>query len=121
MSLYRPIGSRRRRIRACGSGLPGVEELAWAPTLPAMPATITVRVVLCGPAHARAGRDLIEVALPAERTEPAAALAAIGRTCPALLPLLPKSRLALGDAFLAGAFTPAAGDELVLVPPVSGG
>ncbi|MNY73509.1 ThiS family protein [compost metagenome] len=46
---------------------------------------------------------------------------AIARTYPALAPHLPSARVSASLRFVTDAYVPSAGEELALIPPVSGG
>lgn len=46
---------------------------------------------------------------------------AIGRSCPALAPILSACRIAVNQEFLSGEVILQAGDEIAVIPPVSGG
>jgi len=66
------------------------------------------------------GVDRTELELPSA-TDETAIKAAIAAAHPALAPLMNYSRLAHNHAFVRGAVALAEGDELALIPPVSGG
>lgn len=68
----------------------------------------------------RAGADRISVALaPPVTTD--ALLAELGRVCPALAAHLPVCRVAVNRKFSKSGDTIEEGDEVALIPPVSGG
>jgi len=67
-----------------------------------------------------AGCDDESFELPA-RTDVAAVWAAVAARHAALVGLLPHCRLAVREAFARGAVELAEGDELAVIPPVSGG
>jgi molybdopterin synthase catalytic subunit len=71
----------------------------------------------------RAGTDRLAVDLEVEgRGATLAELsAAIGRACPALAPLLSISRIAVNREFADASTAVQPGDEVALIPPVSGG
>lgn len=66
------------------------------------------------------GVDAETVALPTA-TDETALKAAIGARHPAIAPLLAHSRLAHNHDFCHGPVRLAAGDEVAVIPPVSGG
>lgn len=77
-------------------------------------------VLLFGPAREAAGGSRATVELP----EPATAaeiLAALGRTHPALAPLLPRSRVAVNRRYVDVGAPVSPGDEVAVIPPVGGG
>jgi len=68
----------------------------------------------------KAGTDTIDLELP-ERASTAQALEALQGQYPVLAPYLPRVRLALQMNFLDTDTVLHEGDELALIPPVSGG
>jgi molybdopterin converting factor subunit 1 len=68
----------------------------------------------------RAGVPQIELNLPAE-VSAANAVEAIGQQFPQLLPLLPRVACAVNQAYAHRDTMLHDGDELALIPPVSGG
>ena len=66
------------------------------------------------------GLERVEMELPAA-TDETAIKAAIAAAHPAIERLLGFSRLAHNQDFIRGAVTLAEGDELAVIPPVSGG
>lgn len=81
---------------------------------------MAVEVRMCGPARDCAGGEsvAVDVALPAAVSDVVAALAA---TSDALAELLPCCAIAVGDELVKGDFVIRAGDEVAVLPPVSGG
>ncbi len=82
---------------------------------------MTLRVKLFAILRERAGRDAVEVELP-EGATVADALAALGRQ-PALAEPLARTpvRMAVNREYASEATALAPGDELALIPPISGG
>ncbi|HUP01888.1 MAG TPA: MoaD/ThiS family protein [Gemmatimonadota bacterium] len=82
------------------------------------PGTFNVR--LFGPAREAAGAPVLAVELdaPASASE---VIAALGRACPALMPLLPSSRVAVNRAYVEAETAVEPGDEVAILPPVGGG
>jgi molybdopterin converting factor subunit 1 len=82
--------------------------------------TQEIEVLLFAGAREAAGREKVRVEVPA----PAAAaevLAALRRQIPQLSSLIDSCRLAVDQRYAADADPVAAGQEVVLIPPVSGG
>lgn len=79
-----------------------------------------VDVLLFAAAKARAGSATHAVEL-AEPATVADLKAALGRSCPALAPLIPACRVAVDAAYAADADPIPPGAEVALIPPVSGG
>ncbi|MCC7382122.1 MAG: molybdenum cofactor biosynthesis protein MoaE [Deltaproteobacteria bacterium] len=69
----------------------------------------------------RAGQDRISVEIDGDSAGLSALLSAIGAAHPALAPLLPVVRLAVNHEFADESTEIHDGDELALIPPVSGG
>lgn len=81
---------------------------------------MTMRVQLFAGAREAAGADSIAVDL----TEPAAVgdlRSALADACPALAAWLPSCQIAVNAEYAALTTPIAAGDEIALIPPVSGG
>ncbi|MGH7565047.1 MAG: MoaD/ThiS family protein [Gemmatimonadota bacterium] len=80
----------------------------------------TFEVLLFGPAREAVGRDRasVEVPVPATATE---VLAALGRAHPALVDLLPRSRVAVNRRYVDVDARLMPGDEMAIIPPVGGG
>jgi MoaE-MoaD fusion protein len=68
----------------------------------------------------RAGRDQLDVELECG-ADARAALAQVARSCPAIAELLPKIAVAVNLEYVAPNRVLQDGDELALIPPVSGG
>lgn len=83
-----------------------------------MKVTATIRILLFARFRETAGRDMLE--LPHEATT-ADVLRRLRTEFPALTNLVDASRLARGDDFLQADEAIRPGDELALIPPVSGG
>jgi molybdopterin converting factor subunit 1 len=81
---------------------------------------MTVRVLLFAGARARAGRDRLELELPAGATV-AQARRALAGLCPALGGLLDKGAIAVNEEVADDGDVIPEGAELALLPPVSGG
>ncbi len=79
-----------------------------------------VRVLLFAAARQRAGKSEIIVELPADASASAAKNKVL-EACPALVPLADHLRIAVNQAFVDGATRLSPGDEVALLPPVSGG
>jgi molybdopterin converting factor small subunit len=79
-----------------------------------------VEVLVFGPARERVGGESItvDVALPAAVAELVAALATANA---GLAELLPHCAIAVGDELVPRDFVVHAGDEVAVLPPVSGG
>jgi len=69
----------------------------------------------------RAGRDEIEVEIPGEATDVDGLKAAVAAAVPAIAPLMPIVRVAVNQTFAGSEDRISEGDELALIPPVSGG
>ena len=80
----------------------------------------SVSVRLFGPAREAVGADAIDLALP-ERATAAEALAALAAAYPALVALLPRTRVAVNLAYVDPGTRLEPGDEIAIVPPVGGG
>jgi len=80
-----------------------------------------VTVKLFGPAAQRAGTREVPLTLVGERASCAALKEALGRARPALVDLLPGSRFAVNQEFVADDDTVTSGDEVALIAMVSGG
>jgi molybdopterin converting factor subunit 1 len=81
---------------------------------------VAVAVRYFAKARELAGVDTETVELPAD-TDTAAIAAALARAHPALEPLLTHCRLAVRLGFVRGAVALHQGDEVAVIPPVSGG
>lgn len=79
-----------------------------------------IRIRLFAQARDLAGRDELELNVPAPATV-ATARAALAEQVPALAPLLGVSRLALDAEYVVDGALLSDGAELALIPPVSGG
>ncbi len=84
-----------------------------------MPET-TYEVFLFAGLRDRAGRDHIAVTLPIG-ARVAELLAAVAAAVPAIASALPHCRVAVALEFVGLEHTPRPGDEIALIPPVSGG
>ncbi len=80
----------------------------------------TVTVLYFAQAMERIGCDQERLSL-SRSTDDRAVLRAIGERHPAAKGVLERSRLAVNQAFASGAITLRDGDELAVIPPVSGG
>jgi molybdopterin converting factor small subunit len=74
----------------------------------------------CGPLRELAGAGLEALDLPGDRST-TELLALLAAARPGTAALLMRARLAVGDAFVVGPIRLADGDELAVIPPVSGG
>ena len=81
---------------------------------------MTVSVLLFAGAREAAGAEAATVELPLGATV-AQLRAALAAACPALAPLLPSCLLAVNAEYAAEGATIAPGDDVALIPPVSGG
>jgi molybdopterin converting factor subunit 1 len=81
---------------------------------------MTVTVRLFARARDLAGADAVAVELPGGATA-ADLRRALAERCPALGPLLGRSALAVDGEFAGDSHPLAAGAEVALIPPVSGG
>jgi molybdopterin converting factor subunit 1 len=79
-----------------------------------------IRVKLFAILREQAGADTLTLDVT-EGATVAQALATLRQQCPVLAPHLTKVRLALGMDFVEAEARLAVGDELTLIPPVSGG
>lgn len=79
-----------------------------------------VVVRLFGPAREAVGAASVELELPQAATA-AVAMAELARTYPGLMPLLPRSRVAVNLEYVDARTPLAAGDEIAILPPVGGG
>lgn len=70
--------------------------------------------------RAQVGTDAEEVEVPADTTAEAL-VALVAERHPAAAALCRASRVAIGDRFVKGRVELADGDEVALIPPVSGG
>ena len=80
----------------------------------------TFQVLLFGPAREAVGSDRAEVEVPVPATA-AHVLAALGRIHPALVDLMPRSRVAVNRRYVDLASPVSSGDGLAIIPPVGGG
>ena len=81
---------------------------------------MTVRILLFAGLRERLRSDWVELELP-EGATVAELLAALGEQHPALRELLPPCRVAVEQEFVAAGHRVRAGDEIAVIPPVSGG
>jgi len=81
---------------------------------------MTVRILLFAGLRERLRGDWVELELP-EGATVAQLLAALGERHPALRDLLPPCRVAVEHEFVAADHPVRAGDEVAIIPPVSGG
>lgn len=81
---------------------------------------MTVRILLFAGLRERLRSDWVELELP-EGVTVAQLLAALGERHPALRDLLPPCRVAVEQEFVAADHPVRAGDEVAVIPPVSGG
>lgn len=79
-----------------------------------------VKVLLFAAARDLAGHDVVAATLQADRTV-AELRARLSQNFPALGPLLAKSAIAVNHDFADDARVLAPGDEVAVIPPVSGG
>lgn len=79
-----------------------------------------VAVKLFAAARELAGREEVELELPAAASA-AEVRAALAEQCAALAPLVARSLLAVNAEYVDDATVIQRGDELALIPPVSGG
>lgn len=82
--------------------------------------TTTFEVLLFGPAREAAGSDRARVEIPVPATA-AEVLAALGRAHPALVSLIPRSRVAINRRYVDVGTRVTPDDEVALIPPVGGG
>jgi molybdopterin converting factor small subunit len=82
--------------------------------------TSPLRVLFLGPLRDRVGCARAEIVCPADGTQ-AAFWKALREKMPALGPFLDNVRLARNNEFLDPGAALAPGDEIALIPPVSGG
>lgn len=80
-----------------------------------------VKVRLFAICRERARAEVVEVEAPGETTSIEGLKAALAAAEPALAPLLPVVRIAVNHAFADADTVVCAGDEVALIPPVSGG
>jgi len=80
-----------------------------------------VRVKLFAVARQRAGKDHVEVEVPADGATVAELRRAVTRCCPALADVLPHVKVAVNSDYAADATPLPANAEVALIPPVSGG
>ena len=81
---------------------------------------MTVRILLFAGLRERLRSDWVELELP-EGATVAELLAALGEQHPALRELLPPCRVAVEQEFVSPGHPVRAGDEVAVIPPVSGG
>jgi molybdopterin synthase catalytic subunit len=81
---------------------------------------MTVRILLFAGLRERLRSDWVELELP-EGATVAQLLAALGEAHPALRELLPPCRVAVEQEFVGPGHPVRAGDEVAVIPPVSGG
>jgi molybdopterin converting factor subunit 1 len=81
---------------------------------------MTVRVRLYARARDLAGADEVSVELPSGATV-ADLRTRLAEQCPALMPLLARSAVAVNEEFAGDAAVIPLGAEVALLPPVSGG
>ena len=81
---------------------------------------MTVRILLFAGLRERLRSDWVELELP-EGVTVAQLLTALGERHPALRELLPPCRVAVEQEFVAAGHRVRAGDEIAVIPPVSGG
>ena len=81
---------------------------------------MTVRILLFAGLRERLRSDWVELELPEDATV-AQLLAALGERHPTLRELLPPCRVAVEQEFVAAGHRVRAGDEIAVIPPVSGG
>lgn len=79
-----------------------------------------LRILLFAAARDRVGTDALAVELPSGATV-ADLRAALADRCPALAPLLARSAVAVNHDYAADSRRLQPGDEVALIPPVSGG
>lgn len=95
-----------------------------APAAAEDPAPVSVQLLLFASAReAASGASRVSLALPAGTVPGTAARAAIVAALPGLAPLLPSCALAVNAEYVEeGAAPPlVTGDELAVIPPISGG
>lgn len=78
-----------------------------------------LQVALFAGMAAAAGRRTLE--LPWERGTVAELRRRVAAACPEIVPLLANSAVAIGDRYATDGESVAAGDDVAIVPPVSGG
>lgn len=81
---------------------------------------MTIHVKLYAIVRDRAGRSLIELELPEGSTVEQAA-AELGRQFPQIEPFLKRAAFAVNQDYVARVRTLNDGDEVAVIPPVSGG
>jgi molybdopterin converting factor subunit 1 len=81
---------------------------------------MTVRILLFAGLRERLRSDWVELELPEDATV-AQLLAALGERHPTLRELLPPCRVAVEQEFVSPGHPVRAGDEVAVIPPVSGG
>ena len=79
-----------------------------------------ITVLLFAQCRQAAGRDALELDIP-EGGGTGALWPAIAGACPALLPFRATARVAVNHSFATGDAPLRPGDEVALIPPVSGG
>lgn len=80
-----------------------------------------VEVRLFAVCRERAGKDRLTVSLPDDGAHVQALLDALAAAEPALAPVLPAVRVAVNQSFVKPDAALSEGDEVALIPPVSGG
>ncbi len=91
-----------------------------SPAAPQLPGSVTVRVRFFAVLVEAAGRELLELTLPAGATV-RAALEAVGEQVPAVRRYGSSLLAAVNFDYVTGDHVLREGDELALIPPVSGG
>ena len=86
--------------------------------IPEPPPSARLRVSLFAGMAERAGRRQIE--LPWTGGTVADLQAAVRAACPAVGPLLERSAIAIGDRYATAGEAVVVGDEVAIIPPVSG-
>jgi molybdopterin synthase catalytic subunit len=80
-----------------------------------------IRLRLFASCRDRVGSDHLDLELPPDNPTVRALLRAVGQTAPELAPLLPALRVAVNQRFADDDQVVGPGDEVALIPPVSGG
>lgn len=80
---------------------------------------VCIRITLFAGMAELAGRRTLE--LPWQGGTVADLLAAVEAACPAIAPLVARSAVAVAASYVAPTDVVQAGDEVALIPPVSGG
>lgn len=81
----------------------------------------TVRILLFGPAKSLARQEAIPLSLGDGQATLSVVRRALGDACPELRHVPPTWRWAVNQVFVSGEATIQQGDEIALIPPVSGG